>query len=328
MDRHASTEFAKENARTSGELVRSDGHARTLLWMQSPRRVAKTQVQLCEVVRQQNTALRLEYISIRCVVDEMIVSGSKLSALPGNGSSRLWFESHFSVSRPSLRLFCFPYAGGNAQAFRGWQRYFLPDIDLCLVHLPGRGKRIDEPMFTRLDLLVQTVADLITSEPQPPYALFGHSMGALISFELARELRRRHFVSPRRLFVSGRGAPTGASREVPRFNLPEEAFIGEVRRLNGTPRNCSTFRSQGSSCSQCFERISRWSIPINSVLRNLSHAPSPYMADFMTRMLPWRVCERGRNRPRGGVIRECFLGIISLFMMPAQVLLISFGAMS
>jgi medium-chain acyl-[acyl-carrier-protein] hydrolase len=166
----------------------------------------------------------------------MIVSGPKLPAAPGSRLSRLWFESHFSVLRPSLRLFCFPYAGGNAQAFRGWQRYFLPDIDLCLVHLPGRGKRIDEPMFTRLDLLVQTVANLITSEPQPPYALFGHSMGALISFELTRELRRRHFASPRRLFLSGRGAPNGTSREVPRFNLPEEAFVEEVRRLNGTPQ--------------------------------------------------------------------------------------------
>jgi medium-chain acyl-[acyl-carrier-protein] hydrolase len=66
--------------------------------------------------------------------------------------------------------------------------------------------------------------------------LFGHSMGAIISFELARELRRRHFTAPRRLFLSGRGAPTVASREQPIFNLPEESFIEEVRRLNGTPQ--------------------------------------------------------------------------------------------
>jgi medium-chain acyl-[acyl-carrier-protein] hydrolase len=107
---------------------------------------------------------------------------------------------------------------------------------LCLVHFPGRGKRINEQMFTRLKVIVQKLADLITSEPQPPYALFGHSMGALISFELAREFRRRHFPAPLRLFLSGRSAPNIASREEPIFNLPDEAFIAEVRKFNGTPK--------------------------------------------------------------------------------------------
>ncbi|MGO9170278.1 MAG: thioesterase II family protein [Candidatus Sulfotelmatobacter sp.] len=66
---------------------------------------------------------------------------SKLSDGPADGSSRLWFQSLSSVERQSLRLFCFLYAGGNAYGFRSWQRHFPPDIDLCLVHLPGRGKR-------------------------------------------------------------------------------------------------------------------------------------------------------------------------------------------
>jgi medium-chain acyl-[acyl-carrier-protein] hydrolase len=92
-----------------------------------------------------------------------------------------------------------------------------------------------EQLFTRLTLLVQTLADLITRKPQPPYALFGHSMGALISFELARELRRRGFAAPRRLFLSGRGAPHVPSRKTPIFNLPEESFIAEVKKFNGTP---------------------------------------------------------------------------------------------
>jgi medium-chain acyl-[acyl-carrier-protein] hydrolase len=151
-------------------------------------------------------------------------------------SSQLWFQSLSSVHEHSLRLFCFPYAGGNTSGFRIWQRDFSPDIDLCLVHLPGRGKRMGEQLFTRLILLVQTLADLITREPQPPYALFGHSMGALISFELARELRRRGFDAPRRLFLSGRGAPNVPSRKAPIFNLPEESFIAEIKKFNGTPK--------------------------------------------------------------------------------------------
>src|SRR5579863_6861265 len=132
----------------------------------------------------------------------MIVSGPKLSHEPAGDLSRLWFQSLSSEEGRSLRLFCLPYAGGDTYGFRSWQRHFPPYIDLCLVHLPGRGKRIDERMFTRLIPLVETIADIITHEPQLPYALFGHSMGALISFELARELRRRGFAAPRRLFLS------------------------------------------------------------------------------------------------------------------------------
>jgi medium-chain acyl-[acyl-carrier-protein] hydrolase len=171
----------------------------------------------------------------KAFIDKMIVSALKSSDGLADISSQMWFQSLSSVHGQSLRVFCFPYAGGNTSGFRSWQRNFPPEIDLCLVHLPGRGKRIGEPMFTRLNLLVQTVADLIMREPQPPYVLFGHSMGALISFELARELRRRRFAAPRRLFLSGRSAPNVANRAAPIFNLPEKAFIAEVKKFNGTP---------------------------------------------------------------------------------------------
>jgi medium-chain acyl-[acyl-carrier-protein] hydrolase len=164
------------------------------------------------------------------------VSAFKSSESLAAISRQLWFQSLSSVDGQSLRLFCFPYAGGNTSGFRIWQQHFPLDIDLCLVHLPGRGKRTGEQMFTRLTLLVQTLADLITREPQPPYALFGHSMGALISFELARELRRRGFAAPQRLLVSGHAAPNLHSRKSPIFNLPEESFIAEVRKFGGTAK--------------------------------------------------------------------------------------------
>jgi medium-chain acyl-[acyl-carrier-protein] hydrolase len=152
---------------------------------------------------------------------------------PTDASRRLWFESLSSV--PRLRLFCFPYAGGNSHVFRNWQGHFPYEIDLCLVHLPGRGRRIGERPFTRLKLLVETIADLIARELYPPYALYGHSMGALISFELTRELRRRHLSMPLRLFLSGRGAPSVPRRKPPIFNLPHDEFVVEMKRLNGTP---------------------------------------------------------------------------------------------
>jgi len=101
--------------------------------------------------------------------------------------------------------------------------------------LPGRGHRFTEQPFQRLNPLVEAIADHIGGKLQRPFAFYGHSMGALISFELARELRRRHAVEPVELFLSGRGAPH-LSIESTSFNLPHEKFISKLRELNGTPR--------------------------------------------------------------------------------------------
>ena len=147
-----------------------------------------------------------------------------------------WFETLSPAHEGSLRLFCFPYAGGSAQVYRTWQHHFPGHVSLSLVHLPGRARRINEPPFTELKPLVETLADaLVASHHRLNYAFWGHSMGALISFELARELRRRGLALPRALFVSGRGAPHYPVSDSPIFNLPEEEFVAELRRLNGTP---------------------------------------------------------------------------------------------
>lgn len=119
--------------------------------------------------------------------------------------------------------------------FRRWQRWFPEQLDVCLVHLPGRGRSMGEQAFTRLIPLVKTVADRIDGETKIPYVLYGHSMGALICFELARELRCRHGRGPQHLLVSGRSAPLWPGSEPPTFNLPHNEFIGELKRLNGTP---------------------------------------------------------------------------------------------
>lgn len=147
-----------------------------------------------------------------------------------------WFETLAPVRLGCLRLFCFPYAGGSAQVFRSWQRQFPSDVALSLVHLPGRASRISEPAFTRLTPMVREIADAIIPELQTDYAFWGHSMGALISFELARELRRRGHAGPLGLFVSGRMAPQIPPADPPTYDLPEQEFIAELKRLNGTPR--------------------------------------------------------------------------------------------
>src|SRR5258707_2519146 len=152
-------------------------------------------------------------------------------------SSLLWFEDLTRVENPSLRLFCFPHAGGSVDVYRGWRKALPEQIDMCLVHLPGRGRRTRERAFTQLDGVVNAVADRMSVKTEIAYALYGHSMGALISFELGRELFRRHGAGPAHLFISGHCAPQDARKEPPLSNLPHDEFIIELKRLNGTPRN-------------------------------------------------------------------------------------------
>lgn len=135
----------------------------------------------------------------------------------------------------SLRLFCLPYAGGGSQIFRMWPNKLPASVEVCLVELPGRGIRLREPLFERLPPLVEAIAKNLEGHLDRPFAFFGHSMGALLSFEVARYFRRHNIQRPVHLFVSGRGAPQTPSDEPPMHNLPEPEFISELRRLNGTP---------------------------------------------------------------------------------------------
>lgn len=157
------------------------------------------------------------------------------SADSRSSSESHWFESLSRSKATRFRLFCFPYAGASADAYRIWKRWLPEQLDLCLVHLPGRSKNLRHPLFRRLMPLVAEIANNISHLTDVPYALFGHSMGALISFELCRELSRRQAAGPEHLFVSGRRAPQYPRDRPVIFNLPHEAFLSELKKLNGTP---------------------------------------------------------------------------------------------
>jgi medium-chain acyl-[acyl-carrier-protein] hydrolase len=145
-----------------------------------------------------------------------------------------------TCQRPSpqaaLRLFCFPYAGGGAYIYRNWAGHLPAIIEVCAIQLPGRGNRIREASFTRMEPLVQEAAKELAPLLDKPFALFGHSMGAIIAFELARLLRRQHGKEPAHLFASGRVAPQVPREDRQTYNLPEQEFIDELRRLDGTPK--------------------------------------------------------------------------------------------
>jgi medium-chain acyl-[acyl-carrier-protein] hydrolase len=143
----------------------------------------------------------------------------------------------YRVVRPGaqMRLFCFPYAGGSAVMFRGWQRLFPEWIEICPVQYPGRGNRIKEALFTKVDPLAKGITQALLPLLDLPFAFFGHSMGAILAFEVSRELRRRRKPLPVHLFLSAVRAPQFPNPDPPVFDLPEAEFIAELRRLNGTP---------------------------------------------------------------------------------------------
>lgn len=134
------------------------------------------------------------------------------------------------------RLFCFPYAGGGASIYRRWSQW-LPEVDVLPVRLPGREMRIAEPLYESLDDLIVGLTEALEGHLDAPYALFGHSMGGLIAFELVRAFERQGLPAPRLLCVSARHAPaTEASadwRHAP--NLPDDEFCRFLEDL--TPTN-------------------------------------------------------------------------------------------
>ncbi|NES31296.1 lantibiotic dehydratase [Micromonospora terminaliae] len=114
-----------------------------------------------------------------------------------------WFVSAGSRPQAPVRLFCLPYAGAGASAFRRWQEAIGPDVEVLPVQLPGRENRISEdPRFD-----VAEVAGAVAARADRPYAIYGHSMGGRLGFEVVRELRRTGAPLPLRLYVGGARAP-------------------------------------------------------------------------------------------------------------------------
>ncbi len=145
-----------------------------------------------------------------------------------------WVAGRKSKPHARLRLYCLPYAGGSASIFRTWPESFPADIDVWPIQYPGRESRLREPPLKDLRTLVHALGQALMPVQDLPYALFGHSMGGLIAFELARWLAERS-TGPAHLFVSGARAPHSPGPDRPIHALPDAQFIEALRRLHGTP---------------------------------------------------------------------------------------------
>jgi medium-chain acyl-[acyl-carrier-protein] hydrolase len=137
------------------------------------------------------------------------------------------------VPTARVRLLCFPFAGGGASAYRAWPDALAPEVEVWPVQLPGRENRLSEPAARDLGALAETLAGVFAPHLTGPYALFGHSMGAMVAFELARRLRVEGGPEPVHLFVSAHAAPQ-LPVHLPVHDLPPHLFLEVLRAYNGT----------------------------------------------------------------------------------------------
>lgn len=147
-----------------------------------------------------------------------------------------WLVVAKPLPQARMRLFCLPYAGGGTAVYNRWHRYLPDTIELVSLRLPGRENRLMERPFTNLNDLLPELGAALADALDKPFALFGHSMGAMIAFELTRWLRREKRPLPQRLMVSGFRAPHLPPNRPPIHHLPNAEFLAEVKLLGGTPQ--------------------------------------------------------------------------------------------
>ncbi|MEU5783368.1 thioesterase II family protein [Micromonospora lupini] len=133
-----------------------------------------------------------------------------------------------------LRLICFPYAGAGASIYRDWQLRPQLSTEVWSVQLPGRENRRQEPPVRRLDELLPQLHAGIAGLLDRPFAFFGHSMGALIAFELTRFLRRLGGPQPVHLFLSGHRSPERPPTRGVVSSLPDDAFLARLSEMAGS----------------------------------------------------------------------------------------------
>jgi len=147
-----------------------------------------------------------------------------------------WLANVQLRENPSLRLICFPYAGGSSIVFHNWKLALSPAVEIFPVQLPGRGMRIQQAPFKRIGPLIEAMIEGLSPFLRGRFAFLGHSMGALIAYELANALMSRGQRGPEKLYVSGRQAPHLAQSDPGFDSLSQDQFVERLRNLNGTPR--------------------------------------------------------------------------------------------
>ncbi|MCP4696357.1 MAG: thioesterase [Gammaproteobacteria bacterium] len=140
----------------------------------------------------------------------------------------------FKSEKQEIKLYCLPFAGGNALSYRDFQACVDSRILVKPLELAGRGKRIREALFTCLEAMADDVLQQLRDDLNGgAYAIYGHSMGALLGYLLARRLADAALPAPLHLFLSGRRAPSADANKLIRHLLPKDSLIEHINKLGG-----------------------------------------------------------------------------------------------
>lgn len=150
-------------------------------------------------------------------------------------SANKWLLQGVCQQATHLRLFCFPHAGGNANNYIHWQNHLSPGIQLNVLQLPGRTSRMQETPVQSMDELVTAIVEGISPYLDKPFAFFGHSMGAIVAYEVCQRLRSLNKPLPRQLMVSSCRGPSVPRPYADIHALPFDDLLSALQDLNGTP---------------------------------------------------------------------------------------------
>ena len=133
------------------------------------------------------------------------------------------------------KLFPIPYAGASVNVYYGWKRWLPQEYELCLIELAGRGSRYNEDFFQSVNQMAADIAERIIEQltEDDEYILFGHSMGALLAYEVYYELQNRKIKIPKHIIFSGRRAPQILCEKCNTEEMNDKAFLDMVEELGG-----------------------------------------------------------------------------------------------
>jgi pyochelin biosynthetic protein PchC len=152
---------------------------------------------------------------------------------PTVGGDGRWIRCFHPSSTSDVRLVCFPHAGGSAAYYFPLSRMLTPGIEVLAVQYPGRQDRRREECIDDIPDLADRIFDALSTWTDRPLAFFGHSMGAILAFEVARRQQLRTGTAPQWLFLSGRRAPSRHRDD--KVHLRDDAgLLAEIRMMGGT----------------------------------------------------------------------------------------------
>jgi surfactin synthase thioesterase subunit len=149
-----------------------------------------------------------------------------------SNADNLWFRRYHEPRDGAVQLFCLPHAGGSASFYHPMSAALSPGVEVLAVQYPGRQDRRREPGVNDLRELADRIAEALQRRPEQPWALFGHSYGATLSFEVAARMQAAGR-PPRHVFASGRRAPSRHRVETV-HRLGDAGLLTELRALAGT----------------------------------------------------------------------------------------------